>query len=92
MVVRFTRHDISVFVCTEGELRGLAGQLKLGPEASGTYINPHLLPLDHHGLFVGVGIPLSVGAALGMADVMPELERLATYITFTWHLFPFDLN
>jgi hypothetical protein len=50
----------------------------------------HFLSVKDDGLFMRVGVPLAVGAPLGMAHVVPELYRFFAYITFAWHRIPFD--
>jgi hypothetical protein len=72
------------------ELWILADRLVARAEASGANVGLHFLPVKHDSLLMSVGLPLAVGAPLGMAHVVPELYRFFAYITFAWHRIPFD--
>ena len=56
----------------------------MSAQAAGADFNPDLAPVLYDTGMVDVGLPGTVGAPLGMADIMAELRRLAA--NFTLHL------
>ena len=74
----------------EDQLNGLVYRLVERAQAARADVGLRLLSVDDHGLLMRIGVPLAVGAPLGVAHVMSELYRFPTYITFAWHRIPFD--
>jgi hypothetical protein len=54
-------------------------------QASGADIDPHHLAIDDHRSLLGIELPLPIGAALGVANIVPKLRPLATNIAFPRH-------
>ena len=59
-------------------------------QAASANVGLHRLAFDEDCLLMRVSLPLAVGAPLGVADVVPELYRFFTYVTFARHRIPFD--
>jgi len=59
-------------------------------EAPGAQVKPFRLSVYNDGSGMNVGYPLPIGVAFGVADIVSKLGCLTTYVTFPWHLFPFD--
>ena len=62
--------------------RWLLARLQLRAQAAGADPHSPHLTVDHHPGLLNIRRPGPVCPALGVADIVPELGALATYLTF----------